>query len=330
MMQRKFITHLGECERLWNTFVRPKNISDLWEFRLCFQRHFNCKPCFLVLEDGEGIAGMLPLSYLKEPETFVFFPGETWKDKTWIERTPVYLRKQEFLPELLLSCPEKTYLRYMEIPEEFLIPALDVDETGYVLYPSNLDFDTTIYRKRFSNKKFKDINKTIKSLTGVDSSFCLNRLEDFDLLADMNIQSFGSDSYLYDYRFRESFRDIMHFLHRRGWLRMTSLEIDGKTAAVDIGALYQGTYTVFLGGADREIPGVAKAINMYHIESACNEGFLKVDFLCGDFHWKKLWHLDPEPLYKFVTPALTQKDQFEHALSVNDSINLISREQSYA
>jgi len=57
--------------------------------------------------------------------------------------------------------------------------------------------------------------------------------------------------------------------------------------------------------------------------------FLKVDFLCGDFHWKKLWHLDPEPLYKFVTPALTQKDQFEHALSVNDSINLISREQSY-
>ena len=330
MMRKKLITDLDECKRLWNVLFPPRNISDLWDFRLCFQRHFNYAPCFLVLEDVEGIAGMLPLSYLKEHETFVFFPGEIWKDKTWIERTPIYLRNREILPELLLSCPEKTYLRYMEVPEEFLIPDLDVDETGYVLYPPNLDFDITLYRKRFSNKKFKDINKTIASLTGPDSSFYFNRLEDFDLLIDMNIRRFGSDSYLYDYRFKNSFRDISHFLHREGLLRMVSLEIDGKTVAVDLGALYQGTYTVFLGGASPEFPGIAKAMNMYHIEFACNERVSKVDFLCGDFYWKKLWHLDPEPLYKFVTPALTQKDQFEHALMANNSINLISREQTYA
>ena len=38
-------------------------------------------------------------------------------------------------------------------------------------------------------------------------------------------------------------------------------------------------------------------------------GFQEVDFLCGDFHWKKLWHLDPEPLFKFVGPALREEDQ---------------------
>lgn len=122
----------------------------------------------------------------------------------------------------------------------------------------------------------------------------------------------------------------MHFLHRQGWLRMVSLEIAGKTVAVDIGSLYKGTYTVFLGGTDRDVQGIAKAMNMYHIESACNEGFSKIDFLCGDFHWKKLWHFDLEPLYKFVTPALIQEDQLEHALLVNNSVGLISREQSYA
>lgn len=112
-----------------------------------------------------------------------------------------------------------------------------------------------------------------------------------------------SASLLYDYRFRESFRNIMYFLYRRGWLRMVSFEIGGKTEAVDMGALYQGIYAVFLGGADPEIPGIAKAMNMHHIEFAFNERISKVDFLCGDFHWKKLWHLDTEPLYRYVSRA---------------------------
>lgn len=307
-MRRSFITDIEECKRLWEGLIRPKNVSDLWEFRLCFQRNFNCLPSFLLLEDGKGIAGMIPLSYLKEEEMFVFFPGETWRGKTWLERTPIYLRDRGSLPDILALCPEKSHLRYMKVPEELIFPLLDVDETGYVLYPPTLGFDIALYRMRFSNRKFKHILKTVGSLMDADGSFRFNRLEDFDLLVDMNIQNFGSDSYLYDYRFRESFRDIMHFLHRGGWLRMVSLQINGKTAAVDIGALYQGTYTVFLGGADREVPGIAKAINMQHIEFACNERISKVDFLCGDFHWKKLWHLDPEPLYRFVSPALSSED----------------------
>ncbi len=329
MMRRKFITDLDECKRLWNVLLQPRNISDLWEFRLCFQRHFNCDPCFLVLEDAKGIAGMLPLSYLKEHETFVFFPGEVWKDKTWLERTPIYLRNRKLLPELLFSCPEKTHLRYMEIPEEFLTPDLDVDETGYVLYPPNLNFDITLYRKRFSNKKFKCIKKTIELLTGAESSFYVNRLEDFNLLIDLNIQSFGSDSYLYDYRFKNSFIDVSHFLYSRGLLRMVSLEIEGKTAAVDLGVLYQGTYTVFLGGTSPEFPGIAKAMNMYHIEFACNERVSKVDFLCGDFHWKKLWHLDTEPLYKFTPYALSSKEDVDLS-RVNSSGDLLGETPCYA
>jgi hypothetical protein len=50
-------------------------------------------------------------------------------------------------------------------------------------------------------------------------------------------------------------------------------------------------------------------MNMHHIEFALEQGFSRVDFLCGDFYWKKLWHLDPEPLYKFLSPCL--KEQLE-------------------
>jgi hypothetical protein len=45
-------------------------------------------------------------------------------------------------------------------------------------------------------------------------------------------------------------------------------------------------------------------MNMQHIEFACHSRVSKVDFLCGDFFWKKLWHLDPEHLYKYVSPEL--------------------------
>lgn len=331
MIQKTFVRDLEKCKALWDAFIHPKHISDLWEFRLCFHHHFNCRPCFLVLEDRKGVAAVLPLSYIDDLEMFVFFPGETWKAKTWLERTPIYLREDEFLPELYLSCPDRTFLRYMEISEDHLFPDLHVDEIGYSLYPADLDFDITLYRKRFPNKKYKNIIKTIKSLTDTACSFHLNRLQDFDFIVKTSIRRFGRDSYLCDPRLRESFRDIMHFLHRKGWLRMVSLEINGRIVAVDIGALYRGTYTVFLGGADLELPGIAKAINMYHIDFAFKKRLSKVDFLCGDFHWKKLWHLDPEPLYKFLTPALRTEHEAEHepasaatisSAEVSDALNL--------
>jgi hypothetical protein len=329
IMQKSLITDLDECKRLWEVFVRPQNISNLWEFRLCFQRHFKWEPYFLILKDRKGIAGMLPLSYLEEPETFVFFPGETWKGKTWNERSPLYVREKKFLPELFFSCPERTYLRYIDLSNRFLLSFLDVDEIGYALYPGRLGFDLTRYYDRFSNKKLKDIRKTIRALTNDESTFHLNRLEDFDLLVDMSLQRFGSESYLYDDRFTKSFRDSMHFLHRRGWLRMVSLEIKGKTAAVDMGALFNGTYTVFLGGTDSDFPGIAKAMNMQHIEFAFKERISKIDFLCGDFHWKKLWHLDPEPLYRFVTPALSGEEQAVNGI-ISDSFSFLKEARRYA
>ncbi|MBN1831741.1 MAG: GNAT family N-acetyltransferase [Deltaproteobacteria bacterium] len=307
-MHKSYVSELEECERLWHRLIRPKSISDLWEFRLSFQRYYDHRPCFLLLEDREGIAGMVPLSYIENGDLFVFFPGELWKGKTWIERTPIYVREPSLVSEVLSSCPDRTYLRYMDISEELDVSGLSVDEIGYVLYPRDLDPDLTGYRARFSNKKLKAILKEVRSYTE-NASFHLNRVEDFDRIVDMSVKYYGKDSYLHDDRFREGFRDIMYFLQQGGWLRMVSLEIQGETVAVDLGALWQGTYTVFLGGADRGFPGVAKAMNMHHIDFACEKGISKVDFLCGDFHWKKLWHLDPEPLFKFVGPALRVEDQ---------------------
>jgi hypothetical protein len=308
-MRKKIVTDLDECRVLWNSLGLVRNLTDFWEFRLCFHRHFGNQPHFLVLEDGRGILGMLPLAHLAREDVFVFFPGETWQGKTWLERTPIYCREPEVLSELLCLCPPRTYLRYMEVDDTALFSELETDEVGYLLYPPDLDFSLDEYYKRFNWKKLKAITKEIDSIFIPGSSWSLNRLEDYQILVQMNKSRFGPNSYFHDPRFTESFRDVVGWLQQRGWLRMVSLEICGQIAAVDLGAVFDRDYVVFLGGTRADFKGVAKVMNMHHIRFALEQELSKVDFLCGDFYWKKLWHLNPQPLYKFISPSLKAEIQ---------------------
>lgn len=294
-----YVTQLNKCEQLWKTFITPRFISDLWEFRLCFHKHFQHKPVFLVMEDHNGIAGLVPMSYVQKLDTYCMFPGEMWNNRTWLERTPVYVRDDYSINDLLKACPGNSYLRYLEVSDGSIDYDLSEDEIGYVMYPGELDCNIENYFKRFSNKKLKAINKVIQSYSDQGCEVFMNRLEDFDGLVEMSIQQFGSRSFMYDKRFRHSFNDVLNFLYRQKMLRMISCVIDGELAAVDIGGIYNGIYTVFLGGTDSRFPGIAKFINMNHIQYSFSEKLHKIDFLCGDFHWKLLWHLDPEVLYRF-------------------------------
>jgi hypothetical protein len=307
MNRKRVISDPLACERLWKACIPAYSVSDLWEFRMCFQRHFHNHLSFLVLENSKGISGMLPLSHIQHLDTKSFFPGETWHDKTWIERTRIYAREPVIYEELFSLCQDRTFLRYMDISDGNSPDQIDLDEIGYVLYPALLDYDMANFRQRFSNKKFKSILKNINSIMEMGGRFHVNRLEDYDLLVKMSLEKFGEESYLCDDRFRESFRDVMNYLLDKGWLRMISLELEGEIAAVDLGAIYNRTYTVFLGGVFSGVPGIAKVMNMYHIDYALQNRLFKLDFLCGDFHWKKLWHLDQEPLYKLITPDLEEK-----------------------
>jgi hypothetical protein len=311
MMRKRIVTDLGECRVLWNSLGQVRNLTDLWEFRLCFHRHFKNEPYFLVLEDDQGILGMLPLTHLAKEDLFVFFPGETWQGRTWLERTPIYCRESAVLPELLSLCPPRTYLRYLEAEEEAPLGELEIDEVGYLLYPPDLNFSLDEYYSRFTWKKLKAIRKEIDSIFSPGSSWTVNRLGDYQTLVQMNQSRFGSNSYFHDSRFMEGFRDVVALLQQKGWLRLVSLEIGGRIAAVDLGAVFDGTYAVFLGGTHPDFKGVAKVMNMQHIEFALEQGLSRVDFLCGDFYWKKLWHLDPQPLYKFISPSL--KSEFQLA-----------------
>ena len=319
MIERRVVTDPYSCEKLWKSLIPARSISDLWEFRMCFQRYFKNRYHFHVMEEGGNVYGVLPLSHIDRLDIMTFFPGETWKNKTWLERTPIYAINQDILYRLLSDCCERTYLRYIECDSEYLPEQMIADEIGYVVYPGLLRYDSENYRARFSNKKYKNIMRDVNRILDMGASFHINRMEDFKLLVEMSIERYGADSYLEDPRFRHSFRDAIRFLNQKGYLRMVSLELEGKTMAVDVGAIYNGVYTIFLGGVFSRVPGLPKVMNMHHIDYSLQNRIHKVDFLCGDFNWKKLWHLDEEPLFKLVSPDLEDAATM-YDISISDHV----------
>jgi CelD/BcsL family acetyltransferase involved in cellulose biosynthesis len=126
----------------------------------------------------------------------------------------------------------------------------------------------------------------------------------------MNLSAFGETSYFYDRRFLNAFVDLIAFLNQNNLLRLTSVTIGGRLAAVDVGALWKSTYTILAGGTNPDFPGIAKLINFHHIEWACRQRLAAVDFLCGNFNWKSRFRLQPRPLYKICSPEVGAAAEF--------------------
>lgn len=296
MFDIRIVRDIEECRELWQRHIPPEVVSDLWEVRHCFHRHFGHTPYFIVAEDAGRSCGLMPLSRIEDRHILGYFPGETWAGKTWLEQNRLPVRDEAVLEAMLSRCHQPYQLRYLLPLDTVPTPRQTVDEIGYLFLPPKYHYDMENYFQEFSHKSAKRIRKEIAALQA-RATFRYDDPADFEHLVNLNLSRFGADSYYYDPRFREGFRDLMGFLRDKGWLRITTVVMDGEPAAVDLGCVYRGAYTVLAGGTHGGYPGVAKLINHRHMEFACEEKVSQVDFLCGDFSWKSLFHLTPRPLY---------------------------------
>ena len=297
MYEFRTISDLDECQEVWERAMPRELVTDLWDFRACFQEHFRRPACFLVGESDGDVPALLPLSWIEERGLYGYFPGETWLGKTWLEQNRMPAGDQRLLCELLDRCPGQYHVRYLLPSESVPADRNVVDEVGYLFRPPDYDYDIENYYHEFSSKSARRLKQVVASFEALGARYRYDDLSDFDRLVELNLRGFGARSYFEDARFRESFRSAMHYLHERGWLRMTAVVIDGEAAAVDMGCVYRGTYTLLGGGTNAACPGVAKLINLHHMDRACQERLGVVDFLCGDFSWKTLFHLTPRPLH---------------------------------
>ena len=161
------------------------------------------------------------------------------------------------------------------------------------------------YFLEFSHKSARRLKRELATWQERQVSFRIDHDEDFERMIEMNVNRYGAESYFYDQRFVGGFRSLMRFLRDTHALRMVTVLVDGIPAAIDMGVIHRGTYTLLAGGTNAAYPGVAKLINVAHMSWACEQKLERVDFLCGEFNWKPQFHLTPNPLYKLVQDACT-------------------------
>ena len=297
MAHISIVTDIRACRRLWEENLPPVGITDLWDVRDCFHRHYRRPVCFIVATDAQGICGLLPLSWIEEQGHFGFFPGETWQGKTWLERNHVLASSPTVLEDMLACCPGPFHLRYL-LPLEFTPQnGFGIDELNYSFLPSTCDWQMENYFQVFSHRTSKRLRKEVDALEARGLTYRRDETSDYDLLVELNRQRFGESSYFHDPRFAGSLGDLVELLAARSWLRMTTISHADSAVAVDMGCLYGGVYSLLAGGTHADYPGIAKLINLHHLTRACHERYREVDFLCGDFSWKPLFHLTPRPFF---------------------------------
>ena len=300
MTQVRIFQDLKAAETLWQRHWPRRVLFDLWPVRACFQAAFNRPPCFLVATRNGQYCGMLALSWIEEALCFGHFPGEVWQQKTWLEQNRLIAADPEAAHALLCRIPDGAInIRYLlpgpGLPTE---PAAEIDEIGYLFHPGLYDYAFPAYLQSFSGKSRKKLRRELARLHANGVSIRHDRFEDIAHLFDLNLAGFGAMSYFNDARFLHAFEKLAAWLKAMDLLRITTVRVGGRIAAVDMAAVFNGVYTVLAGGTHPDFPGIAKLINFHHIEWACSRRLREVDFLCGDFNWKHRFHLTPRTLFR--------------------------------
>lgn len=306
MLRIEIVQDPEEVKRLWQRFWPQKSLFDLWPVRSCFQAHFKREPHVLVASRKARFQGMLALSWIREEGYFGHFPGEVWQGKTWLEQNRIVVAGPDAFKELMDCCPCPTAVRYLEAGSYLqgpTNPEIEPDETGYLFYPGQYGYSFQEYLRCFSSKSRRKMRHEMDLLSARGLTFRYDHLADLDTMFRLNMDGYGAYSYFSDPRFLGSFERLAAWLHANGLLRVTTVLIGDRVAAVDMGAVWEKSYTVLAGGTSRDFPGVAKIINFHHMEWACAERISVVDFLCGEFNWKDRFHLTPRPLYRIRREA---------------------------
>lgn len=288
-----------DCRAAWEKYWPVKSVFDLWQVRSCFHNHYNRPLSFHIAESQGHVVGFMPLSWNEETHSYVQFPGETWQGNTWLEQNQIIADTPEVLTGLLDSVPGPVHLRYLNWhPLLEHLQTVNCDETGYLFYPRIHDFSMDNYWMAFPGKSRKKIKAEMGKLFQKQISYRFNHMPDLMELYRMNIEGFQGSSYFCNDRFHRSFNELAEFLWQMGMLRITTVLIGDQIAAVDMGAIFGRAYTLLAGGTNPQFPGVAKIINLHHLEWSCSQRFDSVDFLCGNFNWKERFRLSARPLYE--------------------------------
>jgi Acetyltransferase (GNAT) domain len=295
------IEDLIEAEKLWNHFSPHLSLYDEWDFRLCFlKRHTGDRLRFITAFEGDDPVGLLPLQFSLSKQQLEFMGG------FFMEDNRVFLKPgHETLAQTLFSHVQgKANLRCFLGDEN---PFLQSFPPDYPVYSARLEGLATRdqYIDRFFQSKSRaNLKKKIRQVLELHPNVVLNRLEDLDLLAHFNIQTFGPESsFVEDPAQKSIFLDLCHSRHPSF---VHSFEVDGQTEAVSFSLLFKDAYYYILSGTNKtKVPNLGNYLVIKNIETALEHHCRTFDAGRHDCNWKERWHLEKVGSHRYDFPPLT-------------------------
>lgn len=294
--------NLLECEKLWKEFSTNENLSDVWEYRLCFHQGYQSEPYFIVGKLGEEIVGFLPLEFSKSAgDIYVFFGGGDW-----VEDHSFFIKKEykkEYLPLFLKQCPPETYLWLISGSEKYNLQDLEEDQPAYFLNLEKFNYNVEEYFSSISGKWRQTLKREIRRIGDLQPRVVINNFLDFEKLVEFNQKKFGDESAFADsdggYGFKQVFKLMIENTFFKDKLRMISVLINDEVKAVMLVLLWGGVYFPLQGGNDSDIPNLFKFLSYEIIKDAISLKMKRIYFMVDDCGWKEHWCLEKEMLYAF-------------------------------
>lgn len=299
-LQVEVVGEINECQKLWEAFSPQITLFDTWDFRMAFFEGYRPPPHFLVLKNGSENLALLPLAYEKDKKRY------TWFGSTWQEENKFLVKDPLFIPLLLAVCPSPVILNAIstELPlwAEKVIK-LKPDEPKYILKLKEIK-SVDDYFGTLKKKKRYNLKRDRKIIQAQNPQIIFDQFDDFETLVALSIKRFeqkGEDTDWEDPQRIKTFRRVIQRgrLGKSYQIRMISVKIGKKTAAVDLVALYQGCYYPLKCGYDvQNFPGIGNFVNLLEIDDAVRLGMNKMDFLEIGYGWKEKW-FEAVPLLQY-------------------------------
>ncbi|MBU1876788.1 MAG: GNAT family N-acetyltransferase [Patescibacteria group bacterium] len=290
----EIIKKIGEAQKLWNLFSLNQTLWENWDFRYCFYKYFNYELFFCVGYLKNEPIGLLPLQYNSDKNHLEFFGGN------FMEENRVFIKPgmEKFIPDFYQKITDLN-INYLLDDVSDITPHFNFEfqEYKYFYNIDNASDADSVFKKYLGNKKLKEKKRIIKKLSSKrELKVELNNYDDINLMFQLNIESFQSESYFNLPHTQQIFQDLIKL---KDDIHLTTVSINNVKQAVSLTIKHNQYYVSLNSGINKkEFPDLRTYLIFNNVEQAVKAQSKVFDVCTGNCDWKEGWYFEKTPQYK--------------------------------
>jgi hypothetical protein len=316
-MKISLCEELDKCEAIWQKFVMPQCVWDLWAVRKTFVDVYGYPVKFVTAYENNKLVAALPTWYNTEEKRW------EWISDQWAEGNYPFAEDKQVVSDMISYLPGKVFLDAIRQDKADLFSdklERDSDHFGFSVSVRGGTWEGVL--SSMPARK-ENVRRNLKAMEKIEPKVFFDRESDLANLFALNIYRMRQKVDKYDdeelsvYESGDRNQKVIQELWKRGTgefkSRIMAVEVAGKVVGVMFNLIWNDKYLQLHRGEDvLSADGIGSYMNKLVVEDAIKMGCDYVDFCMEEHHWKKNW-CEPEATYKLVTenPLTTKKEVSE-------------------